>query len=217
MHVFAPNGDRMGQIHLPGICSNVRFGGSKRNRPSMTASRSVYAVLVETRCAHITRSRRLRMFCSSHRRPAWASSSEWGGCRLSGLQYKTAVVLFLLPQAVGAEAVLVKGTRRFVGWLAVADGQVRFRDCGGTLRDMTDGRPARTSRRCGERQPFTTSGRAVDVGRGRALPVIGTAAGEQRSFVVAQPASGVLGELAVGRRVRVEGPVPGRASHVAAV
>ena len=54
VHVFAPDGTRIGQIRLPEICSNVCFGGSKRNRLFMTASQSLYAVYVETRGAHIT-------------------------------------------------------------------------------------------------------------------------------------------------------------------
>ena len=54
VHVFAPNGDRIGQIRLPEICSNVCFGGSKRNRLFMTGSQSLSAVYVETRGAHIT-------------------------------------------------------------------------------------------------------------------------------------------------------------------
>ena len=54
VHVFAPDGVRIGQILLPEVCANVCFGGSKRNRLFMTASQSVYAVYVETRGAHIT-------------------------------------------------------------------------------------------------------------------------------------------------------------------
>ncbi|MEI8382838.1 MAG: SMP-30/gluconolactonase/LRE family protein [Planctomycetota bacterium] len=55
VHVFEPKeGKRIGQIHLPEICSNVCFGGTKRNRLFMTASTSVYAVYVETKGAHIT-------------------------------------------------------------------------------------------------------------------------------------------------------------------
>ncbi len=54
VHVFAPDGQRIGQIHLPEICSNVCFGGARRNRLFMTASQSVYAVYVGTRGAHIT-------------------------------------------------------------------------------------------------------------------------------------------------------------------
>lgn len=55
VHVFEPQeGKRIGQIKLPEICSNVCFGGSKRNRLFMTASTSVYAVYVETKGAHIT-------------------------------------------------------------------------------------------------------------------------------------------------------------------
>ncbi len=54
VHVFAPDGMRIGQIKLPEICSNVCFGGTKRNRLFMTASQSLYSVFVETRGAHIT-------------------------------------------------------------------------------------------------------------------------------------------------------------------
>jgi len=55
VHIFAPDdGQRIGQIILPEICSNVCFGGSKRNRLFMTGSSSLYAVYVETRGAHIS-------------------------------------------------------------------------------------------------------------------------------------------------------------------
>lgn len=55
VHVFEPNeGVRIGQIRLPEICSNVCFGGTKRNRLFMTGSTSLYAVYVETQGAHIT-------------------------------------------------------------------------------------------------------------------------------------------------------------------
>ena len=54
VHVFNPRGKRIGQIRLPEICSNVCFGGRKRNRLFMTASQSLYAVYVETRGAHVS-------------------------------------------------------------------------------------------------------------------------------------------------------------------
>jgi len=54
VHVFAPDGTRIGQILLPEICSNVCFGGSRRNRLFMTGSQSLYAVYVETQGAHIS-------------------------------------------------------------------------------------------------------------------------------------------------------------------
>ena len=41
VHVFAPNGDRIGQIKLPEQCANLCFGGRKRNRLFMTASQSL--------------------------------------------------------------------------------------------------------------------------------------------------------------------------------
>lgn len=52
VHVFAPDGDRIGQILLPEICSNLCFGGENRNRLFMTASQSVYATYVGVQGAH---------------------------------------------------------------------------------------------------------------------------------------------------------------------
>jgi gluconolactonase len=54
VHVFAPDGVRIGMILLPEICANICFGGAKRNRLFMGASQSLYAVYVETQGAHIT-------------------------------------------------------------------------------------------------------------------------------------------------------------------
>lgn len=54
VHVFAPDGVRIGLILLPEICSNVCFGGPKRNRLFMTASQSLYAVYTEAKGAHVT-------------------------------------------------------------------------------------------------------------------------------------------------------------------
>ena len=53
VHVFAPDGTRIGQILLPECCSNVCFGGDRRNKLFMTASQSLYALIVETTGAHI--------------------------------------------------------------------------------------------------------------------------------------------------------------------
>jgi len=52
VHVFAADGDRIGVILLPEICSNLCFGGAKRNRLFMTASQSVYSLFVNARGAH---------------------------------------------------------------------------------------------------------------------------------------------------------------------
>lgn len=51
VHVFAPDGVRIGFVRLPEICSNLCFGGPKRNRLFMTASQSLYALYVETQGA----------------------------------------------------------------------------------------------------------------------------------------------------------------------
>jgi gluconolactonase len=52
VHVFNPEGKRIGLILLPEICSNIAFGGPRRNRLFMTASTSLFAVYVEARGAH---------------------------------------------------------------------------------------------------------------------------------------------------------------------
>ena len=54
VHVFTPESERIGQIHLPEICANLCFGGTKRNHLMMAASQSIYAIYVGTRGAHIT-------------------------------------------------------------------------------------------------------------------------------------------------------------------
>lgn len=54
VHVFAPDGQRIGMILLPEVCANLCFGGEKRNRLFMAASQSLYAVYVEAQGAHIT-------------------------------------------------------------------------------------------------------------------------------------------------------------------
>jgi gluconolactonase len=54
VHVFAPDGQRIGMILLPEICANLCFGGEKRNRLFMVASQSLYALYVDAKGAHIT-------------------------------------------------------------------------------------------------------------------------------------------------------------------
>jgi gluconolactonase len=55
VHCYAPNdGQRIGVIHLPEVCSNLTFGGPKRNRLFITASQSLYAVYLATNGAHLT-------------------------------------------------------------------------------------------------------------------------------------------------------------------
>ncbi len=49
VYVFDPDGTHIGHIGLPERCANLCFGGAVGNRLFMTASRSVYAVFVNTR------------------------------------------------------------------------------------------------------------------------------------------------------------------------
>jgi gluconolactonase len=46
--VFAPDGKRIGHIHLPERCANLCFGGLHRNRLFMAAGKSLYSVYVNT-------------------------------------------------------------------------------------------------------------------------------------------------------------------------
>jgi len=48
VHVFAPDGTRIGKIRLPETCANLCFGGAKKNRLFMAASQSLYALYVNT-------------------------------------------------------------------------------------------------------------------------------------------------------------------------
>ena len=54
VHIFSPEGRRIGMILLPEICANLCFGGEKRNRLFMAASQSIYSVYVEAQGSHIT-------------------------------------------------------------------------------------------------------------------------------------------------------------------
>ena len=47
VHCYAPDGTLLGRIHLPEVCANLCFGGVKKNRLFMTATRSIYSVYVE--------------------------------------------------------------------------------------------------------------------------------------------------------------------------
>lgn len=49
--LLAPDRRNVGRIALPERCTNVRFGGRKRNRLFMAASQSLYALYVNTQGA----------------------------------------------------------------------------------------------------------------------------------------------------------------------
>jgi gluconolactonase len=51
VHCYAPDGTLLGRIHLPEVCANLCFGGTKKNRLFITASRSLYSIYVNTRGA----------------------------------------------------------------------------------------------------------------------------------------------------------------------
>ena len=49
VHCFSPDGKLLGKIHIPETVANLTFGGPRRNRLFITASRSLYAIYVATR------------------------------------------------------------------------------------------------------------------------------------------------------------------------
>lgn len=53
VHVFTPEGERIGLILLPEIPANVCFAGRRRNRLFIAASQSIYTLYVEATGAHI--------------------------------------------------------------------------------------------------------------------------------------------------------------------
>ena len=54
VHVYAPDGTRIGQILLPEICANLCFVGQHRNQLFMCASQSIYKIYTAAQGAHIT-------------------------------------------------------------------------------------------------------------------------------------------------------------------
>jgi gluconolactonase len=53
VHIFSPEGARIGLILLPEVPANLCFGGTHRNRLLITASQSIYSLYVESVGAHI--------------------------------------------------------------------------------------------------------------------------------------------------------------------
>jgi gluconolactonase len=47
VHCYSPDGTLIGRVHLPEGCSNLCFGGRKKNRLFMTATASLYSLYVE--------------------------------------------------------------------------------------------------------------------------------------------------------------------------
>lgn len=54
VHVFSPDGVRLGLVLLPETCANLCFGGTGRNRLFMTATTSLYTIDTATRGAHLS-------------------------------------------------------------------------------------------------------------------------------------------------------------------
>jgi gluconolactonase len=48
VHCLAPSGELLGKIRVPEVVSNLTFGGPRRNRLFITATRSLYAIYVAT-------------------------------------------------------------------------------------------------------------------------------------------------------------------------
>jgi gluconolactonase len=48
VHCYAPDGKLLGKIRIPETVSNLTFGGHRRNRLFITATKSLYAVFVGT-------------------------------------------------------------------------------------------------------------------------------------------------------------------------
>jgi gluconolactonase len=49
VHIFAPDGALIGKVQLPEVCSNLCFGGRKKNRLFMTGSQSLYSLYTDAK------------------------------------------------------------------------------------------------------------------------------------------------------------------------
>ena len=54
IHVYAPDGARIGQILMPESCANLTFVGKSRNRLFICGSQSVYTIYTGAQGAHIS-------------------------------------------------------------------------------------------------------------------------------------------------------------------
>jgi gluconolactonase len=54
VHVYAPDGTKIGQVVMPEGCANLAFVGERRNLLFMCGSQSVYTLYTATQGAHIT-------------------------------------------------------------------------------------------------------------------------------------------------------------------
>ena len=54
VHVYAPDGTKIGQLVMPEGCANLAFVGEHRNRLFICGSHSVYTIYTAAQGAHIT-------------------------------------------------------------------------------------------------------------------------------------------------------------------
>ncbi len=54
VHVYHPDGTKLGQIVMPEGCANITFVGERRNRLFICGSQSVYTIWTATQAAHIS-------------------------------------------------------------------------------------------------------------------------------------------------------------------
>lgn len=137
--------------------------------------------------------------------------------RVVGLALAASLLAPLAGRA-GAEEIMVKGMGRSLGWLVAGEqGALGFRDCGGRLFAIGDGGVEPAKRRCPKSPPgITAQGVVAAYDQKTLLLTIETQGGQPVGFYLS--GSGVnaasLTALAAGRKVRVSGPVAGRATRL---
>lgn len=125
----------------------------------------------------------------------------------------------LSPAQAGAEAVLVEGMGRTLGWPVYdARGQLGFADCGGRARSLSSGGSFQDAERgCPSAPaPFKLAGRvrAVTPESSR-LELVGADGAVHMLYLGAQAAA-AMADLPLDGPVEVEGPVAGHAAAVRA-
>lgn len=127
-------------------------------------------------------------------------------------------LLSLFVGSAGAEEIMVKGMGRSLGWLVAGTADtLGFRDCGGRLFAVGDSRVEPAKRRCPKRPPeIVAEGVVAAFDRHKRLLTIETHGGQPQGFYLS--GNGIdalrLTALTAGRKVRLRGPIAGRATRL---
>jgi hypothetical protein len=133
--------------------------------------------------------------------------------------YLIVLAALVAPLPAGAEAVLVEGQGRTLGWPVYdAQGQLGFADCQGQARSLSAGGSfVDAERGCpSPPAPFTLRGRVRAVTPEKSRLELVDEAGDVHMLYLGEEAAARLPDLPLDAPLVVEGPVAGHAARVSA-